>query len=41
LPNRAALEIAMLDLSASIQARGGQRRAASYLDAQRRRWSRH
>jgi hypothetical protein len=39
-PNRAALEIALLDLSALIQARGGQRRAARYLDAQWRRWSR-
>ena len=40
LPNSAALETAMRDLSAAIEARGGQRRVARYLDSQRRRWSR-
>jgi len=39
-PNRAALEAAMRELSAAIDVRGGQRRAARYLDSQWRRWSR-
>jgi 5-methylcytosine-specific restriction endonuclease McrA len=38
-PNRAALSSAMQDLQSAISARGGQRRAARYLGAQRRRWS--
>jgi 5-methylcytosine-specific restriction endonuclease McrA len=37
-PNPAALAAAMLELAAAINARGGQRRAARYLDSQRRRW---
>jgi len=39
-PNRAALSAALQALHAAIAARGGQRRAARYLDAQRRRWGR-
>jgi 5-methylcytosine-specific restriction endonuclease McrA len=37
-PNRAALTAALQALHSAIAARGGRRRAARYLDAQRRRW---
>jgi len=39
-PNRGALEAALSDLRSAIDQRGGQRRAARYLDSQRRRWDR-
>ena len=38
-PNRDALQAVLDDLSAAIDSRGGQRRAARYLDSQLRRWS--
>jgi len=39
-PNPAAVAAAMRNLQSAIASRGGQRRAARYLDAQRRRWDR-
>ena len=39
-PNAAALESVMRELRTAIKARGGQRRAARYLESQWRRWSR-
>jgi hypothetical protein len=39
-PDAAALLRAMTDLASAITRRGGQRRAARYLDSQGRRWSR-
>ncbi|HEY5882035.1 MAG TPA: HNH endonuclease [Nakamurella sp.] len=38
-PDRAAVEAALDRLRVAIDERGGQRRAARYLDGQRRRWS--
>ena len=39
-PNETALTGALRGLRSAIDARGGQRRAARYLDSQWRRWSR-
>jgi hypothetical protein len=39
-PNIGVLSRVMNDLAATIALRGGQRRAARYLDSQARRWSR-
>ena len=39
VPNRDALRAVLDELSRAIDGRGGQRRAAKYLDAQLRRWS--
>ena len=39
MPNRDALQAALDELSQAIDSRGGQRRAARYLDSQLRRWS--